>query len=83
MKPVKTPLAIFDDLKYIGDTMPALLTIDARQDYKHAISFLKSYRNSSGTFNSYRREIEKLLQWTWFVANKTLRDLRPRADIRM
>lgn len=80
MKPGKSPLAIFDDLKYIGDIMPEFLPIDARQDYKHAISFLKSYRNSSGTFNSYRREIEKLLQWTWFVANKTLKDLR-RDDI--
>jgi site-specific recombinase XerD len=46
----------------------------------HSLAFLKSYVGSTGTFNSYRREVEKLLQWTWYIAGKTLTDLR-RQDI--
>ena len=31
---------------------------------------------SKGTFNAYRREVEKLLQWTWQIKEKTIKDLR-------
>lgn len=39
----------------------------ATKDYQVALNFLYSYRGSKETFNAYRREIERLLQWSWFV----------------
>ncbi len=42
------------------------------QDYHHAAAFIYSYRGSHATFNAYRREIERLLQWSNHVAQKPL-----------
>ncbi|MCA0404185.1 MAG: site-specific integrase, partial [Proteobacteria bacterium] len=33
-----------------------------RHDFYYCLNFLKSYIGSQGTFNSYRRETERLLQ---------------------
>ncbi|ACR10950.1 site specific recombinase, phage integrase family [Teredinibacter turnerae T7901] len=49
-------------------------------DYEFALKFLFSYTGSSATFNSYRRELERLLQWAWFIQKKTVINLR-REDI--
>ena len=81
---MKSPLPIFDDIKHIDAIdFDAVLpdTDDAvRHDYTHALAFLKSYRGSQGTFNSYRREIERLLHWCRLIAYKTLIQLK-REDI--
>jgi len=72
-------LALFDDLKHIGEACGAIeaaLSADQVLDYRQSISFLKSYTGSQGTFNAYRREVERLLQWSWSVENKTLKELR-------
>lgn len=50
------------------------------QDYTLAKSFLLSYRGSEATFNAYRREVERLLQWAWLIQAKPLLQLN-RADI--
>ncbi len=34
-----------------------------------------SYTGSQGTFNSYRREVERLLQYTWLIVDKGLSEL--------
>lgn len=47
-----------------------------RQDYLQARNFLLSYRGSVDTFNSYRREIERLLQWCQLKSDKTLKQIR-------
>lgn len=39
----------------------------AELDYEYAWKFLYSYTGSSATFNSYRREVERLLQWAWRI----------------
>ncbi len=39
----------------------------ADQDLEYALKFLYSYNGSTATFNSYRREIERLLQWSWRI----------------
>ncbi|MBS0185229.1 MAG: tyrosine-type recombinase/integrase [Proteobacteria bacterium] len=75
-------LPLFDALAYIGNTSnaskhPSYVNED---DYKHSLNFLKAYRGSEGTFNSYRREVERLLQWCSLIAHKTLAELR-REDI--
>lgn len=39
----------------------------SERDLEYALKFLYSYNGSSATFNSYRREIERLLQWAWRI----------------
>jgi site-specific recombinase XerD len=48
----------------------------ARDDFQQALQFLYSYRGSDATFNAYRREIERLLQWSWFVVGKSIKEIR-------
>lgn len=52
----------------------------AVSDYRIALNFLYSYRGSSQTFNAYRREIERLIQWSWFIREKSILKLK-REDI--
>jgi site-specific recombinase XerD len=47
-----------------------------KQDYELAKKFLLSYRGSIDTFNSYRREIERFLQWCQLIANKNVKQIR-------
>jgi len=49
------------------------LSLDIEYDY--AERFLKSYCASHDTYKSYRREVERLLQWCWFEAGILLYDL--------
>lgn len=79
----KLPLALFDSLEYIdAQKAPAHLSQKQKNDFLISIRFLKSYTGSVGTFNSYRREIERLLQWIFLIENKTLKDLK-RDDIEL
>lgn len=80
-KAIKPPLALFDQPDYVGKNTDDLnLSASNFADYQHTLSFLKSYCGSFGTFNAYRREIERLLHWSWMVANKSIKDLK-RDDI--
>lgn len=78
-----SPIPLFDSLKFIDPKkkfQPILDTTQnkpyASQDYSQALQFLYSYRGSDATFNAYRREIERLLQWSWFVLGKSIKELR-------
>lgn len=75
-------LPLFDALEYIETSLFAYAPPPYifQKDYLQALNFLKAYRGSQGTFNSYRREIERLLQWCSLVAYKPLSELR-REDI--
>jgi len=76
-----TPLPLFDSIEFIKkQTPPAYLSQTQKNDFITSVSFLKSYTGSVGTFNSYRREIERLLQWCFLIANKSLKQLK-RDDI--
>ena len=80
-RPNTSPLALFDDLANLAASKAILARLPSQQqDHQYALSFLQAYSGSVGTFNSYRREIERLLQWTWLVAEKTIKELR-REDI--
>ena len=46
----------------------------AVKDYQHALNFLYSYRGSQDTFNAYRRDVERLLQWSWFIRHQSFLD---------
>ncbi|HCJ1090289.1 TPA: site-specific integrase [Legionella pneumophila] len=75
-------LPLFDNLNHIHKNHENVILPDARfqNDFTYCLSFLKSYIGSEGTFNSYRRETERLLQWSWLVKNSTIDSLR-RDDI--
>ena len=75
-------LAIFDSLEYIKKQNDfSYLGNDYNiDDIKKAQAFLLAYQGSLGTFNAYRREIERLLQWCALVVRKSLNNLR-REDI--
>jgi len=85
------PRPLFDTLENLSDLIhgkerPTLAYIEssglaaAVSDYKYALAFLYSYRGSRDTFGAYRREVERLLQWSWFVQKCSLTELK-RADI--
>lgn len=53
----------------------------AFEEYTCALKFLESYNGSADTFTAYRREVERLLHWTWLIARKSLKNI-DRNDIR-
>lgn len=73
----KSPIPLFDTLdncKAIPSHIAQIASV--AEDYRYAAQFLYSYRGSEATFNSYRREIERLLQWCWLIAGKSLKEVR-------
>lgn len=78
------PRPIFDNLDYFEnpyyqnhfDASSWISLTEANRDLQHASFFLYSYKGSIATYNSYRREIERLLQWTWSIKKLHLEVLR-------
>jgi site-specific recombinase XerD len=75
-------LPLFDNLDNIHKNLEHVMLPDLRwhNDFYYCLNFLKSYTGSLGTFNSYRRETERLLQWSWQVKKVALSELK-REDI--
>ena len=82
MANVISPLPLFDSLEYIQQQKfeTSLGASYCVEDIQKSAAFLISYKGSRGTFNSYRREIERLLHWCALIAKKSLKELR-REDI--
>jgi site-specific recombinase XerD len=77
----RPPLAYLDAMEYIDSACPPEDLSKAQiRDFTIAVQFLQQYTGSAATFNSYRREVESLLQWTWHIALTTLDGLK-REDI--
>ena len=87
------PTPIIDNLAIIGDrrhreaqarSVPRFFTgqplSGAEQDYVSTLQFLVSYGGSTATFNAYRRELERLLQWSWHIRQTSVHHLT-REDI--
>jgi site-specific recombinase XerD len=76
------PLPLFDSLEYISSqATPTALSSPIRlSDFEKSKRFLESYNGSQATFNAYRREVERLLHWSWLVVEKSIKELR-REDI--
>lgn len=83
----EAPQPLIDQLDHLGNPLsgarlvlnrvPEAKAIDgAFEDLVHSLSFLVSYNGSTATFNSYRREVERLLQWCWLVRGCNLGELR-------
>ncbi|MBA2709444.1 MAG: tyrosine-type recombinase/integrase [Tatlockia sp.] len=77
-------LPLFDSLAHFhkNSENAVLPSPDLQKDFMHSLNFLKSYTGSEGTFNSYRRETERLLQWCWLIIRKKLPELK-REDIEL
>ena len=71
-------LPIFDNINQLhkNHDHAVLPDIHFQNDFNYCLNFLKSYTGSQGTFNSYRRETERLLQWSWLVKNRPLIELK-------
>lgn len=75
------PQALFDTMDNIHSANFSKVPASYNQeDLAHAWRFLKSYVGSKGTFNSYRREVERLLHWCALIMHKTLNEVK-REDI--
>jgi site-specific recombinase XerD len=79
----KKPTPLFDSLRYFK-TQKNVTTDQslrfANENYPIMYDFLEQYTGSQDTFNAYRRELERLAQWAWLVANKSILDIK-RQDI--
>ena len=74
-------LPLFDTVENISETAePGGDVAFWQSDYRNGLAFLISYNGSQATFNAYRRELERLLHWSWKITKKSVCDLR-RADI--
>jgi site-specific recombinase XerD len=71
------PQPIIDSTEHMIQNKKAIFKMD---DFDCAIEFLKQYSGNKATFESYRREIERLIQWTWLIEKKSMLDLK-RQDI--
>ncbi len=87
------PEPIIDNLSEIGNpydlnysyktisTIPQTdITAVEYNEFIYVLRFLYTYRKSSATFNAYRRDLERLLQWAWHIEQRSLLTLR-REDI--
>lgn len=76
------PIPLFDTIsELLQQTLPNNITLPfAENDFKILKNFLLQYTGSNDTCIAYRRECERLAQWSWFVAGKSLIELR-RIDI--
>lgn len=76
------PLPLFDTIEHIEkqNNFSYLNADYSREDISKALTFLKAYNGSQGTFNSYRREIERLFHWCALEAKKSIAQLK-RDDI--
>lgn len=66
---------IFDSLKNMLQGSTSTNKFVFAKDYSIAKDFLLSYRGSEATFNAYRREIERLLQWSWNIKEASILSL--------
>ena len=76
------PIPLFDTQDNLAQQeLPEAITLPfAADDYQILKDFLLQYTGSRDTYTAYRREAERLAQWSWFVSGKSLLDLR-RPDI--
>lgn len=81
---IKKMLPIFDKAEHLDFNAALPQHLRAYQsferDYLGAHAFLYAYKDNKATFNAYRREVERLLHWSWQKRQKSIFDLR-RAEI--
>ena len=76
---ISLPTPIIDSYKCFkeGNQQTASLSpAFAPYDLACCLEYLKQYDDNPATFESYRREVERLLQWAWLIELKSLLDLK-------
>jgi len=76
---MKTPLLpLFDNLNNLHKNHESVIlpAAEFQEDFNRTLQFLKSYTGSEGTFNSYRRESERLLHRCWTIKKTTLQGIK-------
>ncbi len=68
---MQMPLPMFDTLEN-HHQIQTKIDHPYPDDFQHAANFIYSYRGSQATFNAYRREIERLLQWSVHKLRKSV-----------
>jgi len=78
----KTPHALIDTLANLEKTHInfSSFSIFASNDFQLVIDYLNIYKGNNATFETYRRELERLLQWSWLILEKSILQLS-REDI--
>lgn len=86
--PATPPTPIFDQAEYMPNPFATKhfnvqpffgdepIIEGAIEDYEFALKFLCSYLGSSATFNAYRRELERIIQWSWFIQKRSVIHLK-------
>ena len=72
------PTALFDSLSHLQRHPDLSEDLPFPKDFLHAHDFLYAYRGSDATFNAYRREVERLLQWSWHIKKCSIKTLTRR-----
>ena len=80
---INAPSPLFDGIDWLPEQPCAITyqTLEGMQlngvhdEYALAKRFLMSYQGSEDTFNSYRREVERLCQWSWLIKQKLLKHI--------
>ena len=67
-----TPSPLLDTLAKININQSVTKKIAFKGDWDCVLAFLKQYDGNEQTFNAYRRELERLLQWSWLIAKKSI-----------
>lgn len=67
------PLPIFDTLDALEQGMGSLPAYVVEDDAAISREFLLAYRGSPDTFHSYRREVDRFLQWVFLIARSHLK----------
>ncbi len=80
---ISTPKPLIDTCQHLKeqDWKTFIPPSFAPHDLIFCLDFLKQYDNNNATFESYRREVERLIQWAWLIEKKSLLDLK-RQDLR-
>ena len=86
---MKAPIPLIDNFDHLknpfrhsvtlSDAVSARVEVDlvvAQKELMLALQFIYSYRGSPDTSATYRREVERLLQWSWLVEGKSLAEIR-------
>lgn len=78
MKNVPIPTPLIDTCEYFTENNTSILHAPnfAQDDLECVFEYLKQYQHNHATFDAYRREVERLLQWSWLIEKKSLLDLK-------
>jgi hypothetical protein len=80
MNQLSLPSPIIDTIDNLNAAILTFSPEFAKNNLTSVIEFLKQYNGNQATFDAYRREVERLLQWSWLVAKKSILELA-RQDI--